>query len=81
MIVLVALAYIIAMKAAAKAVHYDGDLTGAFLGSLVPITLAYVVAHYLVLRAGGAVRGAVRVRSFGFGWNLFGTADVSPTAS
>ncbi len=45
-ILLVALAYIAAMKIAAGRSHYDGDLTGAFLGSLVPIALAYVVAHY-----------------------------------
>jgi hypothetical protein len=81
MVVFVALAYVIAMKAAAKAVHYDGDLTGAFLGSLVPIALAYVVAHYFSFFV-REVQYVVPFASdpFGFDWNLFGTADVRPNA-
>lgn len=78
-VMLVALAYIVAMKAAARAVAYDGDLTGPFLGSLVPIALAYVVAHYFSF----FVREMQYVAPFasdpfGFGWDLFGTADVKP---
>jgi hypothetical protein len=79
MIVLVALAYIAAMRIAARAVRYDGDLTDAFLASLVPIALAYVVAHY----SSFFVRELQYLAPFasdpfGFGWNLFGTADVTP---
>ena len=79
MIVLVAVAYIAAVKAAAAAVRYDGDLTGAFLGSLVPIALAYVVAHYASFFLRG-VTYLVPLASdpLGFGWDLFGTADVEP---
>jgi hypothetical protein len=75
----VALAYVVAMKAAAYAVHYDGDLTGAFLGSLVPIALAYVVAHYFSFFV-REVQYVVPFASdpFGFGWDLFGTAEVRP---
>ncbi|MGH3040683.1 MAG: fenitrothion hydrolase [Gaiellaceae bacterium] len=79
MIVLVALAYIAAMKIAARAVDYDGDLTDAFLGSLVPIALAYVVAHYFSFFVRELQYLAPFASDpFGFGWDLFGTADVTP---
>jgi hypothetical protein len=79
MIVLVALAYIVAMKIAARAVRYDGDLTDQFLGSLVPIALAYVVAHYFSFFVRELQYLAPFASDpFGFGWDLFGTADVTP---
>ena len=79
MIVLVALAYIAAMKIAARAVRYDGDLTDEFLGSLVPIALAYVVAHYFSFFVRELQYLAPFASDpFGFGWDLFGTADVTP---
>jgi hypothetical protein len=79
MIVLVALAYIAAMKIAARAVRYDGDLTGPFIGSLVPIALAYVVAHYFSFFV-RETQWLVPFASdpFGFGWDLFGSADWRP---
>jgi hypothetical protein len=78
-IVFVALAYILAMKAAAYAVRYDGDLTDAFLGGLVPIALAYVVAHYFSFFVREMQYLAPLASDpFGFGWDLFGTADVKP---
>jgi hypothetical protein len=81
-IVLVALAYIAAMRIAARAVDYDGDLTDQFLGSLIPIALAYVVAHYFSF----FVRETQWLYPFasdpfGFGWDLFGTADWRPDIS
>ena len=79
MIALVALAYIAAMRIAARAVQYEGDLTDAFLGSLVPIALAYVVAHYFSFLVRESQYLAIFVSDpFGFGWDLFGTADVVP---
>ena len=79
MVGFVALAYIVAMRIAARAVHYDGDLTDAFLGSLVPIALAYVVAHYFSFLVRESQYLAIYVSDpFGFGWDLFGTADVTP---
>ena len=67
------------MKIASRAVDYDGDLVGAFLGSLVPIALAYVVAHYFSFFVRES-QYLVRFASdpFGFGWNLFGTEDYRP---
>jgi hypothetical protein len=78
-VVLVALAYVVAMKAAAAAVEYEGKLTGAFLVSLVPIALAYVVAHYFPFFV-RELQWVAPLASdpFGFGWDLFGTADVKP---
>jgi hypothetical protein len=79
MIVLVALAYIAAMRIAALAVRYDGGLTDEFLGSLVPIALAYVVAHYFSFFVRELQYLAPFASDpFGFGWDLFGTADVRP---
>ncbi len=79
MIVLVAAAYVLAMKVAAYAVDYDGDLTGEFIGSLVPIALAYVVAHYFSFFVRELQWLAPFASDpFGFGWDLFGTADVQP---
>jgi hypothetical protein len=79
MIVLVALAYIAAMKIAARAVRYEGDLTREFLGSLVPIALAYVVAHYFSFFVRELQYLAPFASDpFGFGWDLLGTADVTP---
>jgi hypothetical protein len=75
----VALAYILATKLAERAVQYDGDLNDAFLGSLVPIALAYVVAHYFSFFVREAQYAAIYVSDpFGFGWDHFGTAGVTP---
>ena len=51
------------------------ELGDAFTPSLVPIVLAYTVAHYfsfLVLDGQAVIR--LVSDPFGFGWNLFGTA-------
>lgn len=51
-------------------------LAAAYVYSLVPIALAYQVAHYysLLLIQGQAIIALVS-DPFGWGWNLFGTAD------
>jgi hypothetical protein len=53
-----------------------GRLASAYVYSLVPIALAYQVAHYysLLLIQGQAIIALVS-DPFGWGWNLFGTAD------
>ena len=67
------------MKIAARGVRHDGELAQAFLFSLVPIALAYAVAHYFSLFMRER-QYLVRFASdpFGFGWNVFGTEDVEP---
>jgi hypothetical protein len=58
-----------------------GDMSGqylrrAFVHSLVPIALAYVMAHYLTLLLfQGQAIGYLASDPLGRGWNIFGTAD------
>lgn len=76
---IVALAYVGAMRVAARLV--DGRMTpealrAAFVHSLVPIALAYSVAHYfslLVLEGQAAI--ALVSDPLGRGWDLFGTSN------
>jgi hypothetical protein len=85
---LVTLAYLLAMRTAARVVGGEWHaLAVRFAPSLVPIVLAYVIAHYfsfLVLE--GQLGLLLLSDPFGLGWNLFGTEDwvinlalVSPT--
>ena len=57
----------------------ERPLAPEFLLSLVPIALVYAVAHYFTLLV---IQGqyAINLASdpFGFGWDLFGTADYAP---
>jgi hypothetical protein len=73
----VTLAFTLAMRAAARVV--DGDwraLAVRFAPSLVPIVLAYVIAHYFSFLVLEGQLGLVRLSDpFGLGWNLFGTDD------
>jgi len=56
-----------------------GEAARAFVLTLVPIAIAYLLAHYL---AYFLVQGQLLIRlisdPFGFGWNLFGTARFRP---
>jgi hypothetical protein len=73
----VALAYLIAMRAAARVVGgHRRSLAVRFAHSLVPIVLAYVVAHYFSFLLLEGQLGLVRLSDpFGVGWSLFGTDD------
>lgn len=74
----VAITYAVAMRVASRLVggRMDaGALRAAFVHSLVPIVLAYAVAHYfslLVLEGQAAI--ALASDPLGRGWDLFGTA-------
>lgn len=75
----VTVAYIVAMRVAARLVGDLMDaveLRAAFVHSLVPIALAYAVAHYfslLILEGQAAI--ALVSDPLGRGWDLFGTAE------
>lgn len=71
--------YTLAVFAAKAIGHTDVPLAGAFVGSLVPIALAYAVAHYFTLLVNTG-QDVVYLASdpFGKGWDLFGTADFRP---
>jgi len=76
-ILAVALAYALAMRAAA-AITGQGwhPLSVKFVHSLVPIAFAYVVAHYFSLLVLEGQWGlALLSDPFGAGWNVFGTVD------
>ena len=87
-ILLVTLAYLVAMRAAARVVggHWH-PLAVRFAPSLVPIVLAYAVAHYFSFLVLEGQLGLVRLSDpLGLDWDLFGTDDwfvnlalVSPT--
>jgi len=76
MIALVAGTYLAAIRVARLVSGTGRELTGLFLFSLVPIALAYVLAHYfsLLINQGQYV---IRMASdpLGRGWDLLGTAD------
>jgi hypothetical protein len=79
MICLVALAYLTAVAAARRVGGGGVGLADAFLCSLIPIALAYAVAHYFsLLVIQGQYAFPLVSDPFGFGWNLFGTADERP---
>jgi hypothetical protein len=74
----VALVYTLAVRTAER-LSSRPNLTGQFLASLVPIALAYLIAHYFSLlfyQAQSAL--ALASDPFGRGWNLFGTSDYLP---
>ena len=81
-VLLVAVAYLAAI-AIARAIATTGvRLAIAFLGSLVPIACAYALAHYFSLLV---IQGQVAITllsdPFGYGWDLFGTADYQADAT
>jgi hypothetical protein len=78
-IVLVAAAYLLAVTVARALADTDRSLSRAFVASLVPIALVYVVAHYFsLLVIQGQFVVPLASDPFGWGWDLFGTADVRP---
>ena len=78
-VLLVALAYEAACAAARWTVNAPRSLTGDFLVSLVPIAFVYMVAHYFTLFVlQGQFAVPLLSDPLGRGWNLFGTADVTP---
>ena len=77
---LIGLFYSLAIVAAKAIGHTEVPLAGAFIGSLVPIALAYVVAHYFTLLVETGQDTVYLVSDpFGKGWDLFGTADFQPS--
>jgi hypothetical protein len=81
-VTLIGALYALAVLAAKAIGHTDYPLAGAFVGSLIPIALAYLVAHYFTLLAETG-QNAIYLASdpFGKGWDLFGTADFQPSTN
>ncbi len=76
----VALAYRLAVRAAeAVSAGSPGALAGMFVGSLIPIALAYALAHYFTLLVNqGQYVIFLASDPFGKGWDLLGSADYRP---
>jgi hypothetical protein len=75
-VALVAGAYVLAAEIARQIGGKGSRLEQAFIGSLIPIALAYVVAHYLtLLLIQGQLAIPLASDPFGYGWDLFGTLD------
>jgi hypothetical protein len=75
-VLLVAAAYLAAVQVAKAVAEARVRLAIAFVGSLVPIACAYALAHYFsLLLIQGQVGITLMSDPFGFGWDLFGTAD------
>ena len=75
----VAVAYLGACAIAARQVRAPRSLAPEFVLSLVPISFAYVLAHYFsLLVIQGQFVLPLLSDPFGRGWDLLGTADVFP---
>jgi hypothetical protein len=72
-------AYLLAVTVARRTVNAPRSLVPDFVLSLVPIALAYEVAHYFSLFViQGQFLAPILSDPLGRGWDLFGTADVMP---
>jgi hypothetical protein len=79
-IVVIGLAFVVATLVARKIGGVEYGLGRVFAASLVPIALAYAVAHYFTLLVNqGQFAIALASDPFGKGWDLFGTTDFQPT--
>jgi hypothetical protein len=78
-ILLVAFAYLAAVRIAESMVASERPLAPEFVQSLVPIALVYAVAHYFTsFIITGQYIFSLASDPFGFGWDLFGTVTYSP---
>jgi hypothetical protein len=79
LVLLVAGFYLLAVAGARAVAHTDRPLVPAFVFTLVPIALAYALAHYVSLLVNqGQFAIPLASDPFGRGWDLFGTADFAP---
>jgi hypothetical protein len=78
-VLLVAGFFLLAVAGARAVAHANRPLVAAFAYSLVPIALAYALAHYISLLINqGQFAIPLASDPFGWGWDVLGTADFSP---
>ena len=76
------LIFCLAMRALAEERVPVLEVAGAFVFSLVPIALAYNIAHFLsLLLINGQLIVPLASDPFGAGWDVFGTADYEPNTT
>jgi hypothetical protein len=78
-VLLVALAYLIAVAGAQFVAGRGVSFEGVFVGSLIPIAFVYAVSHYLTAFLYDG-QSAIRLIAdpLGRGWDLLGLADFQP---
>lgn len=78
-VLLVALAYLIAVAGAQSVAGRGVSFEGVFVGSLIPIAFVYAVSHYLTAFLYDG-QSAIRLIAdpLGRGWDLLGLADFQP---
>ena len=70
----------LAVRVAQAVAGTTEDLTSVFVASLVPIALAYSIAHYFTLLVNqGQFAIPLFSDPFGEGWDLFGTSHFTPS--
>src|SRR5215210_945047 len=75
----VALLFLLAVRAARAIARSKEGLANVFVASLIPIALAYSIAHYFTLLVNqGQFAIPLASDPFGKGWDLFGTTDFQP---
>jgi hypothetical protein len=75
-VAVVACAFVAAIELARRIGETRAPLERAFIGSLIPIALAYAVAHYFSLFVlQGQLAIPLASDPFGFGWDALGTID------
>ena len=76
----VGLMFLVAVRAAQAVSGSRERLANVFVASLIPIALAYAVAHYFTLLVNqGQFAIPLASDPFGRGWDLFGTSDFTPS--
>jgi hypothetical protein len=76
----VSLLFLAAVRAAQAVSGTREQLTSVFVASLIPIALAYAVAHYFTLLVNQGQFGIPLASDpFGRGWDLFGTSGFQPS--
>jgi hypothetical protein len=76
----VSLLFLAAVRAAQAVSGTREQLASVFVASLIPIALAYAIAHYFTLLVNQGQFGIPLASDpFGRGWDLFGTSDFQPS--
>jgi hypothetical protein len=76
----VAILFLVAVWAARAVSGTREGLASVFVASLIPIALAYSVAHYFTLLVNqGQYALPLSSDPFGKGWDIFGTSDFQPS--
>jgi hypothetical protein len=79
-VIAIATLFLLAVWAARAVSGTREGLASVFVASLVPIALAYSIAHYFTLLVNqGQFALPLSSDPFGKGWDLFGTSDFQPS--